>query len=43
MYVYKITNLLNNKKYIGITNNLEKRWNNEKLLPNDPKEDNKFK
>lgn len=37
MYVYKITNLINNKQYIGITNNLKKRWDNEKLLPKDPK------
>jgi group I intron endonuclease len=25
-YLYQITNLLNNKKYIGITNNITKRW-----------------
>jgi predicted GIY-YIG superfamily endonuclease len=31
MYVYLITNLINNKKYIGITNNYKKRWSNEKL------------
>ena len=30
MYVYKITNLLNNKIYIGITNNYKKRWANHK-------------
>lgn len=29
MYVYKITNLINNKIYIGITNNYKKRWANE--------------
>lgn len=36
MYVYKITNLINNKAYIGITNNIEKRWSNEKSYPSDP-------
>lgn len=30
MYVYKITNLINNKKYIGITNDYKKRWSNHK-------------
>lgn len=30
MYVYKITNLVNNKIYIGITDNYKKRWSNEK-------------
>ena len=29
MYVYKITNNINNKIYIGITNNYKKRWSNE--------------
>ena len=29
MYVYKITNQINNKIYIGITNNYKKRWSNE--------------
>lgn len=33
MYVYKITNNINNKIYIGITNNYKKRWQNEKTLP----------
>lgn len=28
MYVYKITNKINNKKYIGITNDPKKRWHN---------------
>lgn len=37
MYVYKITNLINQKKYIGITNNYKKRWSNEKSNPKDPK------
>ena len=37
MYVYKITNKINNKIYIGITNNIEKRWGNEKSYPSDPK------
>ncbi len=30
MYVYKITNTINNKCYIGITNNYKKRWSNHK-------------
>lgn len=37
MYVYKITNLINQKHYIGITNNYKKRWSNEKTLPKDKK------
>lgn len=37
MYVYKITNLINNKIYIGITNNYKKRWSNEKANPKDSK------
>lgn len=37
MYVYKITNNINNKIYIGITNNIKKRWSNEKSYPSDPK------
>ena len=28
--IYKITNLINNKSYIGQSVNIEKRWNNEK-------------
>lgn len=35
MYVYKITNLINNKNYIGITNNYKKRWLNECSYPKD--------
>lgn len=30
MYVYQVTNLVNNKLYIGITNNYQKRWSNHK-------------
>lgn len=37
MYVYKITNKINNKIYIGITNNYKKRWSNECSYPRDPK------
>ena len=35
MYVYQIENKINNKKYIGITNNPKKRWENHKCN-NDP-------
>ena len=35
MYLYMITNLVNNKKYIGITNNIQRRWANHKCN-NDP-------
>lgn len=30
MYVYQITNLINNKLYIGITNDYKKRWSNHR-------------
>lgn len=35
MYVYLITNLINDKKYVGITNDYKKRWVNHKCN-NDP-------
>ena len=35
MYLYKITNKINNKQYIGITNDVKKRWSNEKSYPSD--------
>lgn len=35
MYIYQITNLINNKIYIGKTNNPQKRWSNHKCN-NDP-------
>lgn len=34
MYVYKITNMINHKSYIGITNNYKKRWSNHKCCNN---------
>lgn len=37
MYVYQITNLINGKKYYGITNDYKKRWGNERSYPSDPK------
>lgn len=37
MYLYKITNKFNGKHYIGITNNIVKRWSNEKSYPSNPK------
>lgn len=37
MYVYKITNKINNKIYIGITNDYKRRWNNECSYPTNPK------
>ena len=37
MYVYLITNIINNKKYVGITNNYKRRWGNECSYPKNPK------
>ena len=34
MYLYKITNLINGKGYIGITNDYKKRWANHKCNNN---------
>lgn len=34
MYVYLITNLINNKKYVGITNDYKKRWSNHRCCNN---------
>lgn len=31
VYLYKITNLINGKFYIGITNNYKKRWTSHKI------------
>ena len=40
-YIYKITNIVNNKCYIGQTNDYDKRWKGHKYLLNNNKHDNK--
>ncbi len=36
-YIYKITNTINNKCYIGQTRtNINKRWNKHKFVSTDP-------
>lgn len=42
MYLYKITNLVNNKQYIGITNNYKKRWSNERYYNQNDKSRNQL-
>ena len=32
--IYKITNLINNKSYIGLSNNIERRWSEHKNVSN---------
>lgn len=39
--IYKITNLINNKSYIGKSSNIEKRWEYHKKRYNDIREHNK--
>ena len=38
-YIYQITNLINNKKYIGQTNNPKRRWQEHQRLGNENKEE----
>src|SRR5271165_5090577 len=38
-YIYKITNLINNKLYIGYTKNLEKRWKQHLHIASTKKKD----
>lgn len=33
--IYKITNMINNKAYIGCSSNINKRWNSHKQRYND--------
>ena len=33
VYIYKITNLINNKIYIGQTINIEERWRHHREIP----------
>lgn len=34
MWVYRITNIVNGKCYVGVTRNLEKRWRSHRLAVN---------
>ena len=33
--IYKITNMINNKAYVGCSSNINKRWNSHKQRYND--------
>jgi group I intron endonuclease len=38
--IYKITNSINGKVYIGLSTNIEKRWNKHRSVMTNPKERN---